>query len=116
MSAFQNIDRIIQETVPGRQVTLAHVIPKPVDDLYSKLGIMDVYGAIGIFTITPRESAIIAADVASKAADVKIGFVDRFSGALMIYGDVAAVEAAIRDVMHVLCEVMGYTPTEITRS
>ncbi len=116
MGAFQNIDRIIQETVPGRQVTLAHVIPNPVDDLYSKLGIMDVYGAIGIFTITPRESAIIAADVASKAADVKIGFVDRFSGALMIYGDVAAVEAAIRDVMHVLCEVMGYTPTEITRS
>ena len=105
MGAFQNIDRIIQETVPGRQVTLAHVIPNPVDDLYSKLGIMDVYGAIGIFTI-----------VASKAADVKIGFVDRFSGALMIYGDVAAVEAAIRDVMHVLCEVMGYTPTEITRS
>ena len=28
--------------------------------------------------IPPSEGAMIAADVASKAADVKIGFVDRF--------------------------------------
>ena len=26
-------ERIIQESVPGKQVTLAHVIPHPVEDL-----------------------------------------------------------------------------------
>lgn len=57
----------IQEFVPGKQVTLAHVIPHPVEALYAKMGLIDAEGAIGIFTITPSEAAIIAADVASKA-------------------------------------------------
>ena len=64
---LENKERIIQEFVPGRQITLAHVIANPVDDLYAKLGIIDIKGAIGIFTITPSEAAIIAADVATKA-------------------------------------------------
>lgn len=113
---FENKERIIQEFVPGRQITLAHVIANPVKDLYSKLGIIDIKGAIGIFTITPSEGAIIAADVATKASDVKIGFVDRFNGSLLIYGDVAAVRAAMGDVMRVLCDEMKFTPTEITKS
>ena len=76
--------RIIQEFVPGKQVTLAHVIANPTKDLYAKLGLLDAEGAIGILTITPSEGAMIAADVASKAADVKIGFVDRFNGSLAL--------------------------------
>ena len=68
-------ERIIQEFVPGKQVTLAHVIPHPVEALYAKMGLIDAEGAIGIFTITPSEAAIIAADVASKAAGIQIGFV-----------------------------------------
>ena len=82
---LENKERIIQEFVPGRQITLAHVIANPVDDLYAKLGIIDIKGAIGIFTITPSEAAIIAEDVATKASDVKIGFIDRFNGSLLIY-------------------------------
>lgn len=113
---FDNKERIIQEFVPGRQITLAHVIANPVDDLYAKLGIINVDGAIGIFTITPSEGAIIAADVATKASDVKIGFVDRFNGSLVIYGDVAAVNAAMISVMRVLCDEMKFTSTEITNS
>lgn len=109
-------ERIIQEFVPGKQVTLAHVIANPMDTLYSKLGVLDVTGAIGIFTITPSEASIIAADVASKASDISIGFVDRFSGSLLISGDVAAVTAALKDVMRVLCDEMGFTPTKITKS
>ena len=73
-------------------------------------------GAIGIFTITPSEASIIAADVASKAAGIQIGFVDRFNGSLIITGDVADVEAALHDVMHVLCDKMGFSGTPITRS
>ena len=60
--------RIIQEFVPGKQVTLAHVIANPTEDLYLKLGLIDASGAIGIFTITPSEEAMIAADVATKSA------------------------------------------------
>ncbi|HIR16830.1 MAG TPA: BMC domain-containing protein [Candidatus Caccocola faecigallinarum] len=108
--------RIIQEFVPGKQVTLAHVIASPVDELYAKLGLIDAQGAIGIFTITPSEGAMIAADVASKAADVSIGFVDRFNGSLLITGDVAAVEAALNDVMDVLCGKMGFAAAPITRT
>ena len=115
-AAFQGKTRIIQEFVPGKQVTLAHVIPHPVQDLYPKMGLIDAEGAIGIFTITPSEGAIIAADVASKAADVKIGFVDRFNGSLIITGDVAGVEATLHDVIQVLCETMGFTAANITRS
>ncbi|WP_312648777.1 BMC domain-containing protein [Aminipila sp.] len=108
--------RIIQEFVPGKQVTLAHVIANPIKDLYSKLGMLQDKGAIGILTITPSEGAMIAADVASKAADISIGFVDRFNGSLVILGDVAAVEAGIRDVMNMLCDKMGFAKTEISRS
>lgn len=108
--------RIIQEFVPGRQITLAHIIPNPVPDLYTKLGVLDMEGAIGIFTITPSEAAIIAGDVASKAGDVKLGFVDRFSGSLLIYGEVASVRSAMQDVLRVLCDEMGFTPIEITTS
>ena len=108
--------RIIQESVPGKQVTLAHVIANPTKDLYAKLGLLDAEGAIGILTITPSEGAMIAADVASKAADVKIGFVDRFNGSLVFTGDVAAVEASLRDVMKVLCDMMGFSPAPMTKT
>ena len=108
--------RIIQEFVPGKQVTLAHVIANPVDDLYAKLGLIDAGGAIGILTITPSEAAVIAADVATKAADVKIGFVDRFNGSLVITGDVAAVQAALTDVMSTLCGMMGFASAPITKT
>ena len=47
---------------------------------------------------------------------MKIGFIDRFNGSLLIYGDVAAVEAAMIDVMKVLCDEMKFTPAEITKS
>lgn len=108
--------RIIQEFVPGKQVTLAHIVSSPNKSLYSKLGLIDAQGAIGIFTITPSEGAMIAADVAMKAANVNIGFVDRFNGSLLITGDVAAVEAALRNVMAILCDKMGFDSAPITRT
>ena len=108
--------RIIQEFVPGKQVTLAHVIASPDATLYGKLGLIDAHGAIGIFTITPSEAAMIAADVATKAADVQIGFVDRFNGSLVITGDVAAVQEALKDVMRVLCGQMGFASAPMTKT
>ncbi|MGL5973393.1 MAG: ethanolamine utilization microcompartment protein EutS [Oscillospiraceae bacterium] len=113
----ENKQRIIQEFVPGKQITLAHLIANPNKELYKKLGIIDGDGAIGILTITPSEGAIIAADVAIKSSDVKIGFVDRFSGSLIITGDVAAVEAALNEVMNILCgDILGFTKSIISKS
>jgi len=118
--AEQDKQRIIQEFVPGKQVTLAHVIANPVGNLPAKLGLIPnkhpEANSIGILTITPSEASIIAADVATKAAMVEIGFVDRFSGAVLITGDVQAVESALKAVLEVLGERMGFAPTQITRS
>lgn len=109
--------RIIQEFVPGKQVTLAHIIANPTQDIYKKLGLQaEKMNAIGILTITPSEGAIIAADIGTKASDVSLGFIDRFSGALVITGDISSVEAAIRDIVSVLETNLGFTPTNITRT
>lgn len=107
--------RIIQEYVPGKQVTMAHIIPNPLGDINERLGISTT-GAIGIMTITPSEAAIIAADAANKAGDIDIGFMDRFTGSLVFTGDVASVESAMRAAVNTLVTILGFTPTEITRS
>lgn len=73
-------DRMIQEYVPGKQVTLAHLIANPGKDLFKKLGLQDAVSAIGILTITPSEASIIACDIATKSGAVEIGFLDRFTG------------------------------------
>ncbi len=109
--------RVIQEYVPGKQITLAHLIAHPGKDIYTKLGFQQVgNGAIGIMTITPGEAAIIAADVALKSGDVTIGFLDRFSGTVVIYGDVSSIESSLENVNSMLSDVLKFTPTKITRS
>ena len=109
--------RMIQEYVPGKQLTLAHLIANPQPAICQSLGLDEnTTGAIGILTITPGEAAIIAADVATKAADVEIGFLDRFGGAVVLVGDVASVEAAINNVRDVFENVLHFAITEITRS
>lgn len=117
MERDAEIQRMIQEYVPGKQVTLAHLIANPQADLCQKLGLaQQVEGALGILTITPSEAAIIAADVATKAASVDIVFMDRFSGSLVLCGDVASVEAALLDVLAVLCGTMGFSPASLSRT
>ncbi|MDQ7095098.1 BMC domain-containing protein [Desulfosporosinus sp. PR] len=107
--------RIIQEYVPGKQVTLAHIIASPDHDLYERLGIEE-RGAIGIATLTPSETAIIAADIATKTSEVEIGFLDRFTGSLVISGDVASVEAAMTAINATLEKLLNFTPTRVTRT
>ncbi len=76
--------RIIQESVPGKQITMAHIIASPDEIIYKKLGLdprVDYHrAAIGVLTLTPSETAIITADLAIKASAIQIGFIDRFSG------------------------------------
>lgn len=117
MGAFddQDMARIIQETVPGKQVTLAHVIASPMADIYERLGI-DEAGAIGILNLTPYETAIIAADIATKTADVEIGFLDRFTGSVLISGDVQSVETALQAVLDTLQTMLTFDIVPMTRT
>ncbi len=111
-----NKERMIQEYVPGKQVTLAHLIANPNKAIYKKLGLDEGASAIGILTITPSEGAIIASDITTKSGNIEIGFIDRFTGAVVITGDVSAVETALRQVLHVLGDQLRFTPWNITRN
>lgn len=108
-------ERIIQEFVPGKQVTLAHLIAHPEPELSHKIGVPGAE-ALGIMTLTPGETAMIAGDIASKAAQVNIGFLDRFSGAVVIYGSVGAIEEALRQTLATLDRQLGFTICQLTRT
>ncbi len=107
--------RIIQEYVPGRQVTIAHIIANPDKPLCHRVGLNDAE-AIGIMTVTPGESAIIAGDLALKAAEVEIGFLDRFSGTLVVSGRLSSVTRALEAANDGLHAVLGFYPAPITRT
>ncbi len=114
---MQEKQRVIQEYVPGKQLTLAHVIANPDHMIYQSLGLDDEAGdALGILTITPGEAVIIAADVATKSANVNIGFLDRFGGALVITGDVSSVDSALKNVSSLFETVLKFSTVAITRT
>lgn len=110
-------ERIIQEYVPGKQITVAHVIANPDPEIYGKLGIgYTTSDAIGIMTITPSEAAIIAVDIATKAADIEIGFVDRFSGTVVVTGDVSSVKVALEEVLTTMEVILTFNRVDLTIS
>lgn len=113
--------RIIQELVPGKQITLAHIIANPDKILYRKLGLdptvdYSVRSAIGIVTMSPAEYAVIAADIALKTSGATLGFVDRFSGTLIITGSVSEVTESLNAAVNYAKEKLGFSVCEITRT
>ncbi|MDO4273423.1 MAG: BMC domain-containing protein [Eubacteriales bacterium] len=112
--------RIVQELVPGKQISLAHIIANPDKILYTKLGLDPAIeysrSAIGILTISPAETAIIMADIAIKSSGVDLGFVDRFSGSLIITGTVSEVEASVNAILDYVGEKLGFAVCPVTRT
>lgn len=112
--------RIIQELVPGKQITLAHIIANPDEILYRKLGLDPTVdysrSAIGVVTMTPAEYAIIAADLAIKKSAAQLGFVDRFSGTLIVTGTISEVEASLAAVTEYAEKVLGFKVCPITKT
>lgn len=112
--------RIIQELVPGKQITLAHIIANPDEILYRKLGLDPTVdysrSAIGVVTMTPAEYAIIAADLAIKKAAAQLGFVDRFSGTLIVTGTISEVEASLAAVTEYAEKALGFKVCPITKT
>jgi ethanolamine utilization protein EutS len=113
--------RIIQELVPGKQISIAHVIANPDKILYRKLGLdptrdYSQRSAIGIVTMSPAEYAIIAADIALKTSGADLGFVDRFSGTLIVTGSVSEVEESLAGVVLYAKDKLGFTVCEISKT
>lgn len=112
--------RIIQEMVPGKQVTLAHIIACPDEIIYKKLGLdpnIDYQqAAIGILSMTPSEISVIAGDIAIKASKVEMGFIDRFSGTLIFTGRVSNVQSAVSSILSYLKNNLDFTICDVTRT
>ncbi len=113
--------RIIQELVPGKQISIAHVIANPDKILYRKLGLdptrdYSERSAIGIVTMSPAEYAIIAADIALKTSGADLGFVDRFSGTLIVTGSVSEVEESLRAVVDYAEQKLGFTVCAVSKT
>ena len=126
MSGANDQIRIVQETVAGKEITFAHVIGGPAPIIYQKLGLNPAidYGAasvdygtsaIGIMNLTPPESAVIAADIAVKSGDVYLGFADRFTGTVIITGELADVTTALTEIVNYFRDVLGYVVCNITK-
>ncbi len=118
--SLQDKMRIVQELVPGKQITIAHIIANPDDILYRKLGLDPsveyARTAIGIVTMSPAETAIIAGDIAIKSSGVELGFVDRFSGTLIVTGTVSDVQASMTALTDYCRDVLGFTVCPITKT
>ncbi len=112
--------RIVQEMVPGKQVTLAHIVASPDEIIYRKLGLspeLDYqHAAIGILSMTPSEISVIAGDIALKTAKVEMGFIDRFSGTLIFTGRISNVQMAIDAILTYLRTRLGFSVCDVTRT
>ena len=112
--------RIVQELVPGKQISLAHIIANPDRIMYEKLGLdpsIDyAKSAIGILTVSPAETAIIMGDIAVKSSGIDLGFVDRFSGSLIITGTVSEVEASVNAILDYVGNTLGFNVCPVTRT
>ena len=111
--------RIVQETVAGKEITFAHVMGGPAPIIYQKLGLNPQVdyrsSAIGIMNMTPPESAVIASDIAVKSGDIYLGFADRFTGTLIITGEIADVTTALMEIVNYFRDSMGYVVCQVTK-
>lgn len=113
--------RIVQELVPGKQITLAHIIANPDHSILNMIALKNVSSekryAIGVLNVTPPQTAIILADIALKSAGVDVAHLDCYeSGSLMIAGTVSQVEAGIQAILEYAENALVYEICDITRT
>ena len=65
--------------------------------------------------MTPPESAVIASDIAVKSGNVYLGFADRFTGTLIITGEISDVMSAMTEVVDYFRDTLGYVVCKITK-
>lgn len=110
--------RIVQELVPGKQITLAHIIAHPDASFYAAADLSDAHGdAIGIVNASPAEFALIAADIGVKASGAKAAYIDyREHGTLLLAGSVSDVQSALAAILDYCRDKPDFTACEITKT
>ena len=116
--------RLTRVRVPGKSIDFAHVFTPSDSVIYKNLALNigvhegeDHTGeTIGIIRMTPWEAVVVATDVAVKAADVEVGFMDRFGGALIILGGLSQVLTAIEEVVRFFRDELNFDVCEIHKS
>ena len=114
--------RLVRVRVPGKEIRLAQLIGTSRRELYQNLGLHigthlgeDHTGeAIGILNLTPWESTIAAADVAMKSGQVELGFLDRFSGTVILLGSHAEARSALEQVLLYFREELHFNVCPLT--
>ena len=114
--------RLTRVRVPGKEVCMAHVISPSETCIYHNLALHigvhegeDHTGeSIGLLHITPWEATVAAADIAMKSGDVELGFLDRFSGAVILLGNREEVKSALRHVLDFFRDELGFPVCELT--
>lgn len=105
----------MQQNVPGKQLTLNHMIVEPESQVMSKLNLEDKpYPAIGIVSVTPGDAAIIAADTAVKYTNVNLEGLNNVTGTVIVGGDIESVMNSLNEIKSVLCDCMGFAGGHIT--
>lgn len=110
--------RIVQELVPGKQITLAHVIANPDETFFAAAGLRDASGgAVGVVNVSPAEFALIAADIGVKASGAKAAYIDyREHGTLLLTGSVSEVQSALTAIVRYCQSKPDFTVCEITKT
>lgn len=114
--------RLVRIKVPGKEISLAHLIGASETRIYQNLGLHigthmgeDHTGeSIGLLYLIPADAAIVAADVASKSGSVEIGFLDRFSGAVIILGSRSDVRSALEGTVDFFKYKLNFVVCDIT--
>lgn len=116
--------RLTRVRVPGKSLDFAHVISPSDASVYQNLALNigvhegeDHTGeSIGVLRVTPWEAVVVATDVAVKAAYVDVGFMDRFSGTLILTGGLSQVMTAVEEVVRFFRDELKFDVCEIHRS
>ena len=116
--------RMTRVRVPGKSIDFAHVFTPSDSVVYRNLALdigvhegEDHTGqSIGIIRMTPWEAVVVATDVAVKAADIEVGFMDRFGGALIILGGLYQVLTAIEEFVIFFRDELNFDVCEIHKS
>ena len=116
--------RMTRVRVPGKSIDFAHVFTPSDSVVYKNLALdigvhegEDHTGqSIGIIRMTPWEAVVVATDVAVKAADIEVGFMDRFGGALIILGGLSQVLTAIEEVVRFFRDELNFDVCKIHKS
>ena len=121
MRSLIDIVDFTTEELNGLMRTATDIIANPDNTLYRKLGLdpnvdYSKKSAIGIVTMSPSEYAIIAADLSLKSSGAEVGFVDRFSGTLIVVGSVSEVESAMLAVVEYAERKLVFNVCEITKT